>query len=220
LVTLLLALGVPCSAQLGVILGLFGALPFWAPIVWGGVVLGMLFSVGYLAARLLPGESSDLILELPPMRRPQIGNIVVKTVGRLEWYLKEAVPIFMLGTMVLFALHATGLLDRLVHASEPAIVGLLSLPAKAAEAFLVGFFRRDYGSAGIYAMFQDGLLSPVQAVVALITLTLFVPCVANFFVMVKEQGLRTAMAMSAFIFPFALFVGAVVNQALRGVGLQ
>jgi len=220
LVTLLLALGVPCSAQLGVILGLFGALPLWAPVVWGGVVLGMLFSVGYLAARLLPGESSDLILELPPVRRPQIGNIVVKTVGRLEWYLKEAVPIFVLGTFVLFVLHTTGLLDRLVHASEPAIVGVLSLPAKAAEAFLVGFFRRDYGSAGIYAMFQDGLMSPVQAVVSLITITLFVPCVANFFVIVKEHGVRTAVAMSAFIFPFAVLVGAVVNQALRGVGLQ
>jgi ferrous iron transport protein B len=220
LVTLLLALGVPCSAQLGVILGLFGALPIWAPMVWGGVVLGVLFAVGFLAARLLPGERSDLILEMPPIRRPQIGNIVIKTVGRLEWYLKEAVPIFVLGTLMLFALDAVGALTRIVHVSEPAVVGLLHLPPQAAEAFLVGFFRRDYGSAGIYAMFGHGLLTPVQAVVALVTITLFVPCVANFFVIVKEHGWRTAVAMSGFIFPFAFVVGAILNLALRGVGLS
>lgn len=220
LVTLLLALGVPCSAQLGVILGLFGALPMWAPLVWGGVVLGVLFAVGFLAARLLPGDRSDLILEVPPIRRPQLGNIVIKTVGRLEWYLKEAVPIFVLGTFVLFVLDAVGVLAHIVRAAEPAVVGLLNLPAKAAEAFLVGFFRRDYGSAGIYALFQHGLMTPVQAVVALVTITLFVPCVANFFVIVKERGLRTALAMTAFIFPFAFLVGGAVNFALRAAGLQ
>jgi ferrous iron transport protein B len=220
LVTLLLALGVPCSAQLGVILGLFGALPMWAPLVWCGVVAGVIFAVGYLAARLLPGTQSDLILEVPPIRQPQLGNIVVKTVGRLEWYLKEAVPIFLLGTFVLFVLDATGALERIVRASEPAVVGVLNLPPKAAEAFLVGFFRRDYGSAGIYALFQDGLMSSVQAVVALVTITLFVPCVANFFVIIKERGLRTAIGMTAFIFPFAFVVGGVVNFALRAVGLQ
>jgi ferrous iron transport protein B len=220
LVTLLLALGVPCSAQLGVVLGLFGALPVWAPMVWGGVVLGVLFAVGFVAARLLPGECSDLILEIPPMRRPQLSNIVVKTVGRLEWYVKEAVPIFVLGTVVLFMLDAAGVLNRMVTACEPAVVGLLGLPRQAAEAFLIGFFRRDYGSAGIYALFEHGALTPVQAVVALVTITLFVPCVANFFVIVKERGARTAVAITAFIFPFAFAVGAVVNVALRAAGLQ
>jgi ferrous iron transport protein B len=220
LVTLLLALGVPCSAQLGVILGFFGSLPLWAPLVWGGVVLGVLFAVGWLAARLLPGERSDLILELPPMRRPQLSNIVIKTVGRLQWYLREAVPIFVLGTLVLFFADATGALSRIVRAAEPAVVGMLNLPPKAAEAFLVGFFRRDYGSAGIYDLFQHGLLTPVQAVVALITITLFVPCVANFFIIIKERGVRTALAMSAFIFPFAFVVGGAVNIALRSMGLQ
>ncbi len=220
LVTLLLALGVPCSAQLGVVLGLFGALPMWAPLVWGAVVMGVLFAVGFLAACILPGQRSDLILEVPPIRRPQLGNIIIKTIGRREWYLKEAVPIFVLGTFVLFVLDATGLLARFVAASEPAVTGLLMLPPKAAEAFLVGFFRRDYGSAGIYALFQHGQLTPVQAVVALVTITLFVPCVANFFVIVKERGLRTAVAMSAFIFPFAFVVGGAVNLVLRATGLQ
>ncbi len=219
LVTLLLALGVPCSAQLGVTLGILGALPPWALLVWGGVVVGVLLSVGAIAARILPGERSDLILELPPIRRPQLANVLLKTVGRLEWYLKEAVPIFVAGTFVLFVLDATGVLAHLVRASEPLVVGVLGLPSQAAEAFLVGFFRRDYGSAGIYALFAQGALAPTQAVVALVTLTLFVPCVANFFVIVKERGLGTAAAIAGFIFPFAFAVGGVVRVALYAVGL-
>jgi len=219
-VTLLLALGVPCSAQLGLILGLFGALPAWAPLVWGATVVAVLLAVGFLAAQIVPGDTSDLILELPPIRRPHLQNIVLKTAARLEWYVREAVPIFVLGTFVLFLLDRLGILGLLVRAGDPAVVGLLHLPARTAEAFLVGFFRRDYGAAGIYALFQQGELSPVQAVVALVTITLFVPCVANFFMIVKEHGLRTALAMSAFIFPFAFLVGGGVNAVLRSMALE
>jgi ferrous iron transport protein B len=219
LVTLLLALGVPCSAQLAVILALFGALPAWAPLVWGAAVAAVLVAVGFLAAHLLPGERSELILELPPMRRPELRNIALKTLGRVEWYLREAVPIFVLGTLVLFALDATQLLAVVVRAGEPVVVGVLGLPARAAEAFLVGFFRRDYGAAGIYALFRDQLLSPAEAVVALVTLTLFVPCIANFFVVVKESGLSTALAVAGFIFPLAFAVGGLVRLALRTAGL-
>ncbi|MBI5715348.1 MAG: ferrous iron transport protein B, partial [Chloroflexi bacterium] len=104
MVTLLLALGVPCSAQLGVLLGMMSMLSPLAITVWGAVVIITMFVVGYLAAQLIPGKRSDFILELPPIRIPQLSNIVIKTVARLEWYLKEVLPLFLLGTLILFAL--------------------------------------------------------------------------------------------------------------------
>jgi ferrous iron transport protein B len=91
IVTLLLALGVPCSAQLGVILGILGPMPFTATAIWIGVVVGVIFIVGYLAAKVLPGTGSDFILEVPPVRWPQMYNIVVKTAARVEWYVRDAV---------------------------------------------------------------------------------------------------------------------------------
>ncbi len=220
LVTFLLALGVPCSAQLGVVLAMLGSMTVLGTFVWGGVVVATLFGVGWAASRLMPGRSSDFLLEVPPIRVPSVGNILVKTAARTEWYLKEAVPLFVLGTLILYVLDATGALARIEVFARPLVVGALGLPAQAADAFLVGFLRRDYGAAGFFLMRKHGQLDGLQSLVALVVITLFVPCIANVFVMIKERGLKTAAAMIAFIVPFAFAVGAVLNWALRAAGVH
>ncbi len=219
IVILLLALGVPCSAQLTVILAMLGAMSGLAVAIWLGVVLGVLFVVGRTAAAILPGRGSDFVLELPPLRVPRLKNIAVKTVARIEWYLREAVPLFVLGTLILFLADRLSLLTGLEDAVEPVLTGLLGLPKQTAEAFVIGFLRRDFGAAGLYHMAQAGTLDAVQVLVAVVTITLFIPCIANFFMIVKERGWRTGLAIAAFIFPFAIGVGAVLNFALRGLGV-
>jgi ferrous iron transport protein B len=215
LVTLLLALGVPCSAQLGVILGLVAGLSGLATSIWLGTVVLVMLLVGYLASKIVPGEPSDFVLELPPIRVPQFTNILIKTMARVEWYLKEAVPLFILGTFILFVGHKAGALEYLQKVTDPIVVGFLGLPSKAAEAFVIGFLRRDYGAAGLFTLAKDGLMDPVQIVVSLVVITLFVPCIANFFMMVKERGTKAALVMVAFIFPFAFAIGGVLNWILR-----
>jgi ferrous iron transport protein B len=144
-------------------------------------------------------------------------NILVKTMARIEWYLKEAVPLFMLGTLILYVGDRLDLLAGLQKICEPVLNGLLGLPAETAEAFVIGFLRRDFGAAGLYHMAQEGRLEPVQIVVAVVTITLFIPCIANLFMVVKERGLKTGLAIAAFILPFALLVGAAVNWVLRAL---
>ncbi|MDH4247080.1 MAG: ferrous iron transport protein B, partial [Deltaproteobacteria bacterium] len=226
IVTLLLALGVPCSAQLGVILGMLAGLSTWALAWWLGTVMGVMLLVGALAARVLPGRSGDFVLEIPPLRLPQLLNLVIKTLARVEWYLKEVVPLFLMGTLLLWVLHRLEVLAALEQVTAPLVQNWLGLPAKATEAFLIGFLRRDYGAAGLYALFQGPLSSgnpsvavEIQVVVALVTITLFVPCVANLLMIIKERGWRTAVWMTGFIFPFAFFVGGVLNHLLRGLML-
>jgi ferrous iron transport protein B len=219
IVTLLLALGVPCSAQLGVILGMFAGLPGHYLLIWISLIAAILVVVGYLAARVIPGESSDFILEIPPLRIPQISNIVVKTLARIEWYLKEAVPLFILGTLILFVLHKTKLLSLLEWVARPLIVYFLGLPAKVTEAFIIGFLRRDYGAAGLFMLAKDGQLDPRQVLVSLVTITLFIPCIAQFFMMIKERGMKKTLWMSAVIFPVAFGVGGMLNFLLRWIGI-
>ena len=214
IITFLLALAIPCSAQLGVILGMLSALSFLATIIWVGCILLVLFVSGYLASKVIKGERTDFFLEIPPIRRPAIANILLKTAGRVEWYLKEAVPLFILGTFVLFLLHKLNLLVILEKTASPVVVNLLGLPEKTTESFILGFLRRDYGAAGLFTMAEKGLLTPVQSLVSLITITLFIPCLANFFMIIKEMGSRIAIAMTAIVFPLAFLTGGALNWIL------
>jgi ferrous iron transport protein B len=215
LVTLLLALGVPCSAQLGVILGMLGRVTSTGVLIWVVVIVGTMMLVGLIAAKLLPGERSDFILELPPLRLPRLDNIAIKTLARLEWYLKEVLPLFIVGTLLLFVLDKTGLLVIAEQVASPLVVGLLGLPKAATGAFLIGFLRRDYGAAGLFALALSGQLNSQQVVVSLIVITLFIPCIANVLMIIKEYGGKVALGVAFVVFPLAFFVGTVVNVALN-----
>jgi len=219
LVTLLLALGVPCSAQLGVILGMTALISWKATVLWIGVVSIVMILVGYLSSKLLPGKQSDFILELPPLRLPVISNILVKTLARIEWYLKEVIPIFIIGTLILFVLDKTQLILWIEQVSAPIVQNLLGLPAKATEAFLIGFLRRDYGAAGLFNLANQGLLDANQIVVSVVTITLFMPCIANLLMIIKELGWKVAFWMSLFIVPFAFLVGGIINHTLNLFGI-
>jgi ferrous iron transport protein B len=214
--TLLLALSVPCSAQLGVVLAMVGWLNPGGVFIWAAVVLGVMLLVGWLAARLVPGDSSDFVMELPPLRMPQLDNLVVKTLARLEWYLKEVIPLFLVATVALFLLAKAGALGVIEGAMRPLVVGWLGLPEQTAGFFLVGFLRRDYGATGLFDMARQGLLSPEQILVSLVVLTLFVPCVAAVLMMVKEHGWKIATGIVVFVFPFAFLVGGLVRLVVGG----
>ncbi len=139
---------------------------------------------------------------------------LVKTASRLNWYLKEVIPLFVLGTGILFLLDAVNLLDGIARAVEPLVAGWLGLPKEMANAFLIGFMRRDFGAVYILdaATGPDAVLSPHQILVAMVTITLFMPCIANFLMIAKEHSMKTAWSMAAFIFPFAFFVGGLINH--------
>ena len=216
----LLALGVPCSAQLATIMGILGGISVWALLLLFSVVLAQMVFVGFLAAQALPGDRSDFILELPPLRLPRLKNLLTKTVLRVRWYLGEAVPLFLVGTALLFVLDRLGLLAAVSQAARPIVTGALGLPADAAEVFVMGFLRRDYGAAGLFRMAHSGQLSGVQAVVALTVMTLFVPCVANLLMIIKERGIRTGMAILAAVTVIAIGTGAAVNFGLAAFHIR
>ena len=212
---LLLALGVPCSAQLATIMGILGGISFWALLLLFGVVLSQMVIVGFLAAQALPGERSDFIMELPPIRLPRFRNLMTKTALRVRWYLGEAVPLFLIGTALLFVLDRVGGLAFIANASRPIVTGWLGLPPKAAEVFVMGFLRRDYGAAGMFLMARSGALTGVQAVVALTVMTLFVPCVANLLMIIRERGARVGVAILVFVTIVAVGTGGALNAVLR-----
>ena len=215
LATLLLALAIPCSAQLGVILAVVAGQPL-AFGVWVLALVSTFVLIGAIGARILPGAPAAFYMELPPPRRPRLGNVLVKTYMRIQWYFLEVLPLFLGASVLLWAGQHTGVFAAIVAVLQP-VVGALGLPAETARVFLFGFFRRDYGAAGLFDLTRSGALDQIQLAVAGVTLTLFVPCVAQFLMMMKERGVRTALGMLAFITPFAFGAGYLLNLALRGL---
>ena len=216
--TLLLALAIPCSAQLGVIFAILSGNGL-ALLIWVVVIALVLLLVGYLASKVISGERASFYMEVPPLRLPKLSNVLVKTYTRLQWYFAEVLPFFILASVLLWAGKLIGLFDLVLSGLEP-VVKFIGLPPEAAVAFLYGFFRRDFGAAGLYDLHSSGMLSGIPLVVAAVTLTLFIPCIAQFLVMLKERGVRTAFAITLFIFPFAFFVGFILNQILTALGVS
>jgi ferrous iron transport protein B len=214
--TILLSLAIPCSAQLGVMLGMLSGRTDLL-LIWAAIMTGIFLLVGLVTARLMPGERPTFYMELPPLRLPSPKNVFVKTYTRMEWYFREVFPLFIIASLIIWLGRLTGLFDLAIGALEP-LVRWLGLPDQTAVAFLFGFFRRDYGAAGLYDL--RNTMTGVQILVSTVTMTLFVPCVAQFSVTMKERGWKTALAIVLFIFPFAFLIGGLLNWLLMVLGVR
>ncbi len=216
IVSFVLALAVPCSAQLGVILSLLAGRPE-ALAVWAAAVGTVGITAGLLLARILPGSTPTFVMELPPLRWPPLSNVYKKTAARVSWYLSEIIPLFIWASVIIWLGRVTGALERLVAAAAP-LMSRLGLPAEAARVFLYGFFRRDYGAAGLYDLQEE--LTVGQLTTAAVILTLFVPCVAQLAVIVKERGLWTALIIAGCTVFAALLAGFAVSRCLSLLGMM
>ncbi len=208
--TTILQFAIPCSAQIAVVAALLAGAGFNAMIIYSLTILIVLIAIGSILHRLLPGESSPLLLDLPPIRMPRLDNIVRKTTFRSYAFMKEATPWFFAGALGIGIMQVTGLLVVWQNLLAPIVTGWLQLPRDAATAFVMGLVRRDFGAAGLYSLH----LSPHQVVVALVTITLFVPCIASLMVMLKERGLKEALIIWFSTWVGAFLVGGIVSQIL------
>ena len=220
IVITLMSLAIPCSAQLGVIMALLSAVSLTGVLVIGAIIAIEFVLAGMVLRKLVPGRSSDFMLELPPLRTPRTGNIILKTKARAVWFLKEALPFFLVATLVLFVLDKTGGMGVLHRIIEPVVVRFLGLPVESAAAFILGFFRRDYGAAGLYRLWQDGMLDGNQVLVSLVVMSLFIPCLATVIVTIKEIGIRLAAAIFFVVMTVSVLTGGLLHMLLSLTGAQ
>lgn len=208
--TAVLGLAIPCSAQLGVIAGMLAGLGTKYILIYVTVIVVILGLVGKILNKVLPGESSDLLIDLPPIRLPRIKNVLKKTIVKSYAFLEEAVPLFALGALIISALQLSGLLDIIQNLFAPVTEGMLLLPRETATAFIMGMIRRDFGAAGL----SDMALTPEQTLISLIAITLFVPCIASIIVMFKERGTREGTLIWIGSWVAAFIVGGIVAHII------
>lgn len=210
----ILAITIPCSAQLGVLIALMakaGGVKAW--LVYCVVLFATLIALGTVLNNLLPGRSTSLILDLPPMRIPNFKNIARKTWVRTVVFLKEAAPLFMVGSLLVAVLQATHMLQAIEAGLGPAIKAVLHLPYETAQVFIMGLVRRDFGAAGLYIMADK--LSHAQLLTCLMVITLFVPCFASATVIWKERGIKESTIVLAGSWLIAFGIGALLARVLE-----
>ena len=208
--TALLGLAIPCSAQLGVIVGLLSGIGAYYTTLYVGILVLVLGVTGRVLSRVLPGETSDLLIDLPPLRLPRLENVLKKMATKSYAFLKEAAPLFALGALIITTLQVTGLLETIQDVLAPVTVGILKLPRESANIFIMGMIRRDFGAAGL----TDMAISPEQMLVSLVTITLFVPCIASILVIFKERGRREGLLIWLGSWVAAFAVGGLVAAVL------
>ncbi len=214
IITYLMALAIPCSAQLGVIIGILAILGGGMyTLAYAGTIFLTFVVAGTLLARFIPGQSTDLLLDIPPVRMPRPGNVLRKTVTRAYMFTKEVSLFFGLGALLLSVMQITGALKAVQDGLTPLTENWLKLPAETATAFVMGFVRRDFGAAGLYQGDDlNILLTPMQSLVALVAITLFVPCIASVLIILKERGTRYLVATWLGAIATAFLVAGVVAR--------
>ncbi len=208
--TALLGVTIPCSAQIGVIAGLIAPLGFSYLAIYVLTIFSIFVILGTVLNKILPGESTHLLIDLPSLRLPRVKNVLTKTYLKSLAFIKEAAPLFVLAAVAITVLAYTGALTGLQNLLAPLTEGWLRLPREATTAFVMGIMRRDFGAAGLYSL----TLTPEQTLVGLVTITLFVPCIACIMVMVKERGWRDGTAIWGGSLVIAFLAGGLIARLL------
>jgi ferrous iron transport protein B len=203
-------MAIPCSAQLAVIASMLGRLGPGYIFLYVLLLAAILVLTGTALNLLLPGQPGDLLIDVPPLRLPQPVNVLKKTAIKTKNFIQEATPLFAIGALFIGTLQVTGLLQALQNWLAPLTVSWLQLPKETATAFIMGFVRRDFGAAGLYSL----PLTPAQSLVALLTITLFVPCIASTLVIFKERGWREGIIIWPAILILAFLIGGIVSRVV------
>ncbi len=208
--TALMAIAVPCSAQIAVIAALMANTAPVYSAAYFGILIGIFVLVGTVLNKIVPGESTELLIDLPSLRLPRLDNVVRKTGMKVYHFMKEVTVFFLAGAAFISTLQVTGAIDWIVKVAKPLTVGWMGLPPQAATAFVMGFVRRDFGAAGFFKM---NLTDP-QLLVAMVTITLFVPCIASVMVVLKERGWVYTLGLVASSITIAFLLGGIIAHIL------
>ena len=210
---------VPCSARSAIILALAGKyLGVWGVMGVFAVAGAVIALTGQLLRRRYAAATVGQIHEIPPYALPRLRPLLLETWARTKEMLTIVMPLLVAGSVVL-ALFTHWGADRIINtALLPVTSWWLGLPVVLGVPLLFGVLRKELSLVMIYQALGgfavDTYLNPIQIFTFLVFLTLYVPCVATFAVMMKTVGRTQALGLVSISVGVALGVSGVVRFAL------
>ncbi len=206
----LMAISVPCMAQIAMIFGLLGSFGVKGLIIVFGTLFIVWITLGFFLNKVMKGLTPETFMEIPPYRMPYLNSLIKKLWMRLKNFLTEAIPFVFLGVLIINFLFVFGVIDFISRIASPLVVGVLGLPKEAVISLVIGFLRKDMAI---------GLLLPLnltlkQLIISSVVLTMYFPCVATFVVLFKELGLKDLIKSTLLMIFLSFLAGGILNLIL------
>ena len=215
----MICMAIPCSAQLAIMTGVTGR---YAGVPWVFVIFAILIAlaivIGIVLNKRMRFEPSNLAMELPELQLPRASNVLNKMWMRSSDFFKLAVPLLIVGSVIIELCIYYNVLDALVEPMSWLTVGLLGLPAVTIICFIVGIVRKEmsYGMLIIVGAITE--MDPSQFVVYGVVMSIYMPCIATIAAMRGELGWKSTMKVCFASIVIAVIIGTLVNQ-LFNIGL-
>lgn len=209
----------PCAARTILILGLVATFvgAGWALALYA-IDIALIFVLGRIALKIVPGQSTGLIMEMHSFKIPSLSVVSKQTWARTKSLIYIVFPTYIAGSALVQILYAVGVLKPMSDALSPLTVAWLGLPATTGILLILGVVRKEFILLASVAVFGSTnlalFLTPVQLVTLALIGILYIPCLSTVAVLAKEFGWRTAAAISAANLVTALIVGGVAFRLL------
>lgn len=210
---------IPCTARSIVIMGLVAHyMGFQWAIALYLIDFIIVFTLGRIAFKLVPGEPMGMIMEMPIYRRPMLRLIAVRTWFKFKSFVFMAFPLMIVGTLILRFVDLVGLLNPIERALSPVTVWWLGLPSETGVTLIFGVLRKELTLIMLASLIGSGnlslLLSPVQMFVFSFVVMIYIPCIATIAVLAKEFGYRKAAIISLSEIGLAIALGGVIVRIM------
>ena len=206
----LIAISIPCLAQMAVIIGLLSPYGVEYLAIVYATLLSIHVILGLILNKYVKGESPEILLEIPPYRMPNAKTLSQKTWLRVKYFLMEAVPYLLVGVLVINLLYMTGFVDYTAKTFGPLLSYLFGLPEEAVIAIIVGFLRKD-AAVGMLAPIA---MTPMQLTIACILLVTYFPCIATLITLYKELGARNFIKTILLMLVITIVTGTLLKTIL------
>ena len=206
---------IPCAATSVIILGLVGRyVGLHVALALYIFDLLLVFALGKIMFKALPGEAVGLIMEMPPYKKPSLRNVLLKTWGRTRDFVYIAFPIIIAGSVVIESLRVFGVLDMMVTVMSPLITGWLGLPAVTGIPLIFGILRKELTLILLSSLIPLESLTPVQMIVFSLVTMIYIPCIATIAACIREFGWRRAFMITFIDIGLAFLLGGIAYHLL------
>jgi len=215
--TFLLLLGMPCAPLIAVMLVILDKMPFSATLTIFGIIFAQTFIAGFLANKILPGQGSPLIFEIPPIRLPKPVQVIKSAAHKTYFFIKEAIPVFIYASLFVFLFERVGGLEIAEDLLRPLTNNFMGLPEKSVQVFIKTIIRRESGATELEHL--RNTYTNLQLVVNLLVMTFLTPCINAIIVLFKERGRFTATIIMGTVIVYAIVMGGLVNHICLALGI-